>query len=192
MTDSISHQINRAALQMANDLNENHERCKQVILLFVGAEDEAQFYNLVMSDEGTAKTKGIRHIVHNGKNVTVLDLLDGVTTLAGLAFLQKNIDSLLSAIAGGLFLIRAVQNATSVELSNQDASVAWALYTLGGSAEQQALLDAWRDIVEASDIVDASVTTSKLKARLANLIELGCIKLQGTMVTFAEPVEVKA
>jgi hypothetical protein len=191
MTETLPHQINLAALQMANDLNADHADCKQWILLFVGAEDEAQLYNLELSDPGSAKTKGVRHVLRNGRNVTVIDLMEALTSLAGLVVIKQNIDGLLSAIAGGLFLIRTVQKATTIELSTEDASVVWALYQLDGSAKKEDLLNAWSDVVSGSQIVDAMVTPQKLEAHLAHLKDLGCVKEIGRHVLFAEPVELE-
>lgn len=191
MTETLPHQINLAALQMANDLNADHADCKQWILLFLGAEDEAQLYNLELSDPGSAKTKGVRHVLRNGRNVTVIDLMEALTSLAGLAVIKQNIDGLLSAIAGGLFLIRTVQKATTIELSTEDASVVWALHQLDGSAKKEDLLNAWSDVVSKSQVVDAMVTPQKLEARLVHLKDLGCVKEIGRHVLFAEPIELE-
>jgi len=189
MTESLPHKINLAALQMANELNQDHAKCKELILYFLGSKDEAQFYNLELTDQGTARTKGVRHVLRNSRKITIFDLGESLTILAGLEFIEQNIDTFLSIITGGLFLMRIIKNATTIDLSAEDASVVWALHTLGGLANKEKLLKSWGSIVSESEIVDATVTPEKLKARLNHLKELGCILESGNQVYFAEPVE---
>jgi hypothetical protein len=192
MNETLPNQINFAALQMANELTADYGSCKQCILLFIGAEDESQLYNIEISNPGSAKTFGIRHVVRNGNDYTAIDILEGLTVLGGLAWIEQNIDGLLSVISGGLFLIRTVMKATTVELSKEDASVVWSLYKLGGSATEPDLLRTWRSVVAGTGLVDASVTGKKLKARLRNLEDLGCVKFLKDRIVFAEPVEIEA
>lgn len=189
MTNSLPHDINEAALAMANEIGISHADAKIWILQFVGAKDEAQLYSLEIGAPGSAKTKGARHVIRNGREVTLLDLAEAVTSLAGIAFIQQNVDYALSAIAAGLYLIRTIKKATTIELSSADASVVWTLHELGGEATESELLNAWHGVVAASALVDATVTSEKLIARLDQLNQLGCIHRSGDKIVFAEPVE---
>lgn len=191
MNETLQYQINLAALQMANELNADHTDCKQCILWFVGAEDEAQLYNLELSTPSTAKTKGLRHVLQNGRNVTIIDFVEALTSLAALESIERNIDGILSAVTGGLFFIRAVQKAMTIELSTTDASIVWSLYQLGGAANKDELLVTWHKVVSESQIVDAMVTMKKLEVRLAHLKDLGCVLETDGRVLFSEPVEIK-
>lgn len=192
MHSLLSKKTNEAALLMSNEIGADYDDCKACILLFLGAEDEAQLYNLELKNPGEAKTRGVRHIVRNGENLTWVDLAEALTTIAGLAFLKQNIDGTISAIAGGLFLIKFIKNATTVELSASDASVVWALHQRGGTCKREDLLFTWGDVVSESSTVDATTTREKLDARLQGLIELGCVREVGGYIMFAEPVEIEA
>lgn len=182
-----------AAFEMSTACGADYDNCKNYVLTFLGVEDEAALYNLQIKAEGEASSTSLRHVVRNAKRVRVVDIIQALATVAGVAFAaQDPIKFWLAATNAGLFFIKVFRNAVSVKLDPADASILWALKRLGNHATRDDLLREWKNVVAESKNVEAVTSDAKLTARLIELEKLGCVFIADGRVAFAESIAADA
>lgn len=189
--DTIADIVNAAAAVMADENNALIEECRVRILYFLNIGDEAQLYHVKPKAPGEASTIALRHVIRNGCKIEVLDVVEAFGNIGAVAasILAGEPVALGVAITqAGLYFIRAFRKATTVDLQPADAAIIWALRELGGEAAPDDLRAKWSSVMSAADL-DGDTRAERLNARLASLVELGCVKVDGESVAFAEQVE---
>lgn len=187
--EPVADLVAAAALDMSTAYGSDYDNCKSYILMFLGVEDEAALYHLQLKADGKASSTSLRHVVRNAKKVRVVDIIQALTTIAGVAFAtQDAIKFWLAATNAGLFFIKVFRNSVTVTLDPADASILWALKRLGNRATCEELLTEWRKVVAESKDVDAVISDVKLSARLVELEKLGCVTVEDGRVAFAESI----
>jgi hypothetical protein len=187
--ESVLDLVAAAAFEMSTAYGADYDNCKSYVLTFLGVEDEAALYNLQLKADGEASSTSLRHVMKNARKVRVVDIIQALTTAAGVALAtQDPIKFSLAATSAGLFFIKVFRNAVTVKLDPADASILWALNRLGNHATHDNLLREWKNVVAESKSVEAATSDAKLTARLSELEKLGCIFIADGRVAFAESI----